>query len=308
MEIFYKNYFIAVLILFFISTSLYGSGMESKILVTTNWLAEHINDKEIIILHIGLKDEFEKEHIPGARIISMRELIIDHEKGFRHELPDDAKLQAVFRNVGINQNSKIIICYSDENAITMAARLYFTLDYAGLGEQTAILNGGLKQWKNEKRKISSETTDYEKGNFIINKNERVFASKELILKNLNNPDVIIIDSRPEEQYDGSEEDHNSSRGGHIEGTVNLPFYNLQQEENPYLFKNDNELLNAFEELGVNKNTLAIIYCGSGIWASPVYFIGRYLGYDVKLYDASFQEWGNDENLPITSPVNINSEN
>ena len=61
----------------------------------------------------------------------------------------------------------------------------------------------------------------------------------------------------------------------------------------------------YEELGINKNSMAIIYCGSGVWASPVYFVGKYLGYNVRLYDASFQEWGNDENLPITSPVNIN---
>ena len=303
----YKNYFLLVMILFFFVPSFYCTRAESKILISTKWLAEHLTDQELVILYIGKKDEFYKEHIPGARIISMKELIIDYENGFRHELPDDEKLQTVFRNVGINQDSKVVICYSDENVIPLATRLYFTLDYAGLGEQSAILNGGLIQWKNEKRQLSSEATDFEKGNFTIKKNAKVLANKEMILKNLDNPDAIIVDARPEEQYDGSEEDNNSLRRGHIEGAVNLPFYNLQQEENSHLFKSDTELLKAFEELGIKKNTLVIIYCGSGIWTSPVYFVGKYLGYDVRLYDASFQEWGNDEKLPITSPVTFDSE-
>lgn len=301
----YKNYFLPVLLLILIVPSLYSTGIENKILISTNWLAEHLSDPELVILHIGKKDEFDKEHIPKARAISMKELIIDYENGFRHELPDDEKLQSVLRNVGINQDSKVVIYYSDENVIPLATRLYFTLDYAGLGEQTSILNGGLIQWKNEKRKLSSEATDYEKGNFTMKKNAKVLADKEMILKNLEDPEAIIVDARPEEQYDGSEEDHNSPRRGHIEGAVNLPFYNVQQEENSYLFKSDSELLKTFEELGINNNSMAIIYCGSGVWASPVYFVGKYLGYNVRLYDASFQEWGNDENLPITSPVNIN---
>ena len=308
MEKSFKSSLLFILILFLITPLLYCSATGSKILVSTNWLAEHLNNPDIVILHIGKKDDFDKEHIPGARIISMRELMVDYENGFRHELPDDGKIQSVFRNTGINQDSKIIICYSDENAITMATRLYFTLDYAGLGEQTAILNGGLVQWKNEGRKLLSETASFEEGNLVIKKNDKILADKELILNNLENPDVVIIDARPEEQYDGSEEDPNSPRDGHIEGAVNLPFYNLQQEENSNLFKSDNELIDLFEELGIIKSTSLIVYCGSGVWASPVYFIASYLGYDVKLYDASFQEWGNDEALPITSPVTINLEN
>ena len=294
--------------LLFISFSTYGSETGSKILVSTDWLAQHLKDPSLVVVHIGIKEDFDKEHIPGARIISMRELIVDYENGFRHELPEIEKLQSVLQGVGINRDSKIIICYSDENVVTLAARLYFTLDYAGLGDQSAILNGGFVQWKNEDRELTSDVTNFAKGNYLIKKNDEVLADKEFILKNLSNPDVVIIDARPEEQYDGSEEDPNSPRKGHIEGAVNLPFFNLQQEENANLFISDDDLIKSFKELGADKASSLIIYCGSGVWASPVYFAARYLGYDVRLYDASFQEWGNDETLPITSPVTIDPGN
>lgn len=276
-----------------------------ELLVSTKWLEENLDDPLLIILHIGKKDDFNKEHITNSRIISMRELIVDREDGTRHELPDADKIQSVFRSVGINRDSKIVICYAEEMLIPLAARLFYTLDYAGLGNQSAILNGGLTQWKNEDRQLSSERSEFDSGNIEININQ-ILANKEIVLKNLENPDVLIIDARPEEQYDGSEEDPNSPRKGHIVGAVNLPFYYLQQEENPNLFKTKKELNNLFYELGADAAALIIIYCGSGIWSSPVYFAARYLGYNVKMYDASFQEWGSDETLPIISQVNIDT--
>ena len=96
-----------ICVLMLTTQSVFGANVSSKILVSTNWLAEHLNDPAIVILHIGNKDDFEKEHIPGARIIPMRELIVDYENGFRHELPEAKKLQSVLREVGINKNSKI---------------------------------------------------------------------------------------------------------------------------------------------------------------------------------------------------------
>jgi thiosulfate/3-mercaptopyruvate sulfurtransferase len=304
------NKFKITWLLIFISTSvlkIYGENNGLEKLVSTEWLAENIQDEKLVLLHYGKKEDFEKEHIPNARLVSLRELIIEKENGLKHELPNNEKIEAVIKSWGINNDSKIVICYTDENALAVVTRLYVTLDYAGLGDQTAILNGGLLQWKAEERRVTPEVLDYTPRSFQIKVNRNVLVDKDWILENLDNPNVVIIDSRPEEQYSGSDEDHNSSRKGHIQGAINIPFFNIQMDEKTYLIKDKMGLQKLFEDNFITENTTIVTYCGSGIWAAPIYFIAKYLGYKVHLYDGSFQEWGNDETLPITAPVNINSD-
>ena len=273
-------------------------------LIDAEWLKQNLDDPNLIILHYGLKEDFEKEHIPHARLISIRELIVNKEEGLHHELPDVEIIQTAITSWGINDNSKIVICYPDENMFPVVARLYFTLDYAGLGDVTSILNGGFPKWLDEEFPVTSEVADFEPGNYKIKLNEGILAQKEWILENLDARNVVVVDARPEGQYSGEDEDHNSPRQGHIQGAVNFPFYNIMNDESPALVKRKNNLAELFKEIYITEDKSIVVYCGSGIWAAPVYFAAKYLGYDVLFYDGSYQEWGNDDSLPITGPVEI----
>ena len=268
-------------------------------LVSTDWLEEHLSDSLLIILHQGMKTEYEKEHIPGARYISIFDLLVENEQGLRHELPDEQQIEQVLRSYGINTHSTIIICYEDGNAIPWASRLFLTLDYAGLGDQVAILDGGLTAWKKEERSLTKDVPAFNDGKIDIRIREKVLVYKDEVLANLHNDSVIMVDARPPERYYGTEPDPNSSRSGHIEGAVNIPFFSLKNDDHPYLFKTRDELRRLFEDHQIQAGTTLITYCGSGIWASPVYFAARLLGYRVRFYDGSFQDWGKDESLPIS---------
>ena len=94
----------------------------NDLLVTTNWLEENLTDSLVVVLHYGMKSDYEKEHIPGARLISIWELLVEDELGRRHEFPDKQKIEKVLRSWGLNNNSKIIISYQDGNAIPWASR------------------------------------------------------------------------------------------------------------------------------------------------------------------------------------------
>ncbi|MFC2134755.1 sulfurtransferase [Bacteroidota bacterium] len=275
-------------------------------LISSEWLKQNLDDPNLIILHYGLKEDFEKEHIPNARLISIRELIVNKEEGLHHELPDVEILQSAITSWGINDNSKIVICYPDENMFPVVARLYFTLDYAGLGDVTSILNGGFPKWIDEDLPVTSEVVNFEPCNFKIKINENILAQKEWIIDNLNNRNVVVVDARPEGQYSGDEEDHNSPRQGHIQRAVNIPFYNIMNDESPSLIKEKSELYKLFRENYIAENGVLVVYCGSGIWAAPIYFAARYLGYNVLFYDGSYQEWGNDYSLPVTGPVDLDN--
>ena len=273
---------------------------DEDILVSTAWLEENLADTLLIILHTGMKTEFKNEHIPGARFASIWDVLVKkNEQDLRHELPEEQELEKALRSWGINDNSKIIICYQDVNSIKWSARLFYTLDYAGLGDRVAIVNGGLKAWKEEGRPVTAHVTDYLEGNVDIRIVDEVRISKEEVLAKLNNEDITIVDARPPERYDGTIQDENAGRSGHIKGAVNMPYYEVSKDDSTYLFKSKEALLALFENHMLHDNSTIITYCGTGILASNLYFTARLLGYRVRFYDGSFQEWGNDESLPVS---------
>jgi len=270
-----------------------------EMLVSTEWLAEQLSDSTLVILHFGMKSAYDQEHIPGARYVSIQEFMEEDEQGLRHELPEEAQIEKALRSLGIHNNSNIIICYEDVNAISRAARFYFTLDYAGLTDRVAILDGGLVAWKEESRPLSASEPVFAPGDVDIQMKEDVRILKKEVLANLHTDGVVIVDARPAERYYGTETDTNSPRQGHIEGAVSIPYFKLTGEGGSHLLKPEDELRKLFEEYKVQPETKIIVYCGSGIWASTVYFTAKYLGYNVQLYDGSLQEWGLDETLPIS---------
>jgi len=272
------------------------------LLVSTAWLSENLLDPGLVLLHYGMKSEFTQEHIPGARFVNIWELLAENEQGIRNELPEKQDLEQSLRSLGINNNSTIVICYENADAIPRAARLFFTLDYAGLADRVVILQGGLKAWKSEQRALTDKVAIIEPGNVEIITNEGVRASKEDVLKGLRNEHVILIDARPSERFYGFEEDQNSNRQGHISGAVNLPYFKLTREDSSHLFKEDDQLRALLEDRSIQQESRVIVYCGSGIWASSVYFVARHLGLEVQMYDGSIQEWGLDSDLPIYKPT------
>jgi len=271
-----------------------------EMLVSTEWLAEHLTDPQLVILHYGMKSAYDQEHIPGARYVTIWEFLIEDEQGLRNELPEEGKLEQALRSLGIHNHSKIIICYEDVNAISRAARLYFTLDYAGLADRVAILDGGIQAWKKEGRPLAASEAIFEMGDVDIQIKEDVRILKKEVYATLHQEGVLLVDARPADRYYGAETDTNSPRQGHIEGAVNIPYFKFTGESGAHLLQPEDELHKLFEAYHIEPETTIVVYCGSGIWASTVYFAAKCLGYKVRLYDGSIQEWGRDESLPIST--------
>jgi thiosulfate/3-mercaptopyruvate sulfurtransferase len=277
-----------------------------SLLLTTEWLSDHLEDPSLIILHIGNKETYEDKHIPGSQLLSLRNIIEDKRDGLSHEMPSIDKLHDTFSSLGINDDSRIIICYDSEQAIPWATRVFVTLEYLGFSNNTFLLNGGLNKWLDEKRVVTDKIPESNKGTITRQPEEDIIVKADWVNKKLKDPSVIIIDARPEGQYNGREEDHNAKRDGHIAGAVNIPFYNLSEEKNAHIFKDLNELKKIYNDAGATKGSEIVTYCGSGIWAAPVYFAARALGYKTYYFDGSYQEWSADENLPVIGPVKPNA--
>jgi thiosulfate/3-mercaptopyruvate sulfurtransferase len=223
-------------------------------------------------------------------------------------LPEISKIDSSLESVGINDHSLIVLCYENDYMIPITTRLFFTLDYAGLGNQTYVLNGGLVKWVKEDRLTTDSLYGKSPGKITLIVNNKIIVSAFDVEKYMNNPDFVIIDARPINTYIGQFDSIDKKfEGGHIEGSVSLPVDFLLSDTLPYMFKDDAELRKEFETAGMNEDKTAVIYCSTGIIASVNYLVSAHLGYKTLFYDGSFEDWEKLK-LPVVRPVTKKSNN
>lgn len=266
----------------------------NPLIVSTEWLAQHLKDDTLVLLQVGTKEEFTSAHIPGAQFVQLADISTPRGQGLSLELPDTAQLQSTFEKLGVTDKSRIVIYFS-KDWVTPTTRVFFTLDYLGLGDRTSILDGGLPAWRAEKRSVTTEETIPRMGHFTPRPNKQLVVDAAWVKNNLNKPGVMILDARASKFYTG-EDVGRMPRGGHIPGAKNIPYESVVEESNK--FKNVESLRQLFNSAGVKKGDSVATYCHIGQQASLLYFIARYLGYDAHLYDGSFEDWSQRTELPV----------
>lgn len=276
-----------------------GHGDRNTMLVSTDWLAQHLKDKNLVILAIGQEADY-KEHIPGASSMTLDELSTKMEMGkLMLELPPIDQLHKSLSGVGINNDSRIVLYLSKESVQTMT-RVYLTLDAVGLGAQTSILDGGLKTWKSENRPVTGDAPAPKSGKLDLCARNDVIASMDYVRSNIRHTGVRILDARAEQFYTGQTagktHDGTDQRKGHIPGAGNLRYSSLFNDQGK--FNSVETLKTQFLAAGVKPGDQVVSYCHIGQQATVVYFAARYLGYDARMYDGSWDEWSAHEEMPV----------
>jgi thiosulfate/3-mercaptopyruvate sulfurtransferase len=288
-----------------------GPPGQDTMLVSTAWLAQHLKDPSLVLLEIGPEDSYNAGHIPGAQYVNFHALMKPHnmDPKMQHhaydpsqagstlslELPAIAQLDSVLDALGISANSSVVI-YCSKEWITPAARAYLTLDYAGLRGRVALLDGGLTSWQAEGRPVTTDVPTVRPGSFRSTPRNDVVVDLAWVKSHRNDPGVHLVDARDHGFYVDSI-DNGMARGGHIAGAGSVPFGDLVDSTSLRL-KDKTELTRMFQAAGVRPGNTVVGYCHVGQQASLVYFVARYLGYDARLYDGSFEEWSAYPDLPI----------
>ena len=302
-----RNLFGLIIVVLVFGCSGNNQFKEHNKLVSTDWLQYHLNDTTLTLIYVGSKFTYDSVHIPNSQYIPVRDLLVRTDS-LRNELPEISKVDSVLETVGINDYSLIVLCYENDFMIPVAARLFLTLDYAGLGNQTYVLNGGLVKWVKEGRKTTDSLYDKSPGKITLTENGEIIVSAFELEKFINNPDFVIIDARSVDTYTGQFDSiQKKIEGGHIEGAVSLPVDYLLSDTLPYMFKDDMELRKEFEKAGMNEDKTAVIYCNTGIVASVDYLVSAHLGYKTLFYDGSFEDWEKLK-LPVIKLVSNKSNN
>ncbi|MED3553560.1 sulfurtransferase [Cytobacillus praedii] len=262
--------------------------------VEKEWLLEHLEDKNIRIAdcryNLGASEEgynsYVKDHIPGAVYFHLSKDLSGpvSAHGGRHPLPAIDDLQETFSLAGISEETTVIAYDGGEGSY--AARLWWLLNYLG-HEKVYILNGGYKGWKNIGYPTNETIPTYLKTEFKVHLNDDIFVSQEEVktIVESKNADTVIIDSRENKRYLGIEEPIDK-KAGHIPGAINKVW--TEGFENGRI-KSVEEQRKRFQE--INKDKQLIVYCGSGVTATPNFIALKMAGYDkVKLYAGSFSDW------------------
>ena len=269
--------------------------VHDSLIVSTEWLARHLNDDSLVLLQVGEKVEYTAGHIPGAQFITTAELSTPRGQGLILELPGVEQLKTVFEKLGISDKSRIVVYFS-KDWVTPTARIFMTLDYLGLGGRTSILDGGLPAWRAENRPVTAEVRQPKAGHLTPHPNTKLVVDAAWVSANINKPGVAILDARAEKFYSGAEAGQ-MPRAGHIPSARSIPFSSLVEDSNNK-FKSAAALRELFNAAGVKQGDSVATYCHIGQQASLLYFAARYLGYDAHLYDGSFEDWSHRPELPV----------
>src|SRR5947209_2588369 len=143
--------------------SLTAAATRPDMLVSTDWLAKHLTDSKVVVLHVsGNRTAYDAGHLPGARFVPLSDLAITRD-GIPNELPPAADLKKVLEAAGVSDDTRVIF-YSDTSVLP-ATRAFFTLDYLGHGDQAALLDGGLEKWRGEGRTLTKDAPAAVQGHF-----------------------------------------------------------------------------------------------------------------------------------------------
>jgi thiosulfate/3-mercaptopyruvate sulfurtransferase len=268
------------------------NNLESPAIVSPVWLNEHINDRDIVILHISsTRAQYDMGHIPEARFLWPGWMIESFPEA-SVELPSVEKITGTLDNLGVSNSSRIILCGSGGNGVQVA-RIFATFEYLGMSGRVSILDGGYENWIASGGQVSRKTIDVKKTVFVPQVKSDVFVSSDFVLKNIGKSDVIIIDARSPQSYTG---ESGYPRKGHIPGAVNFNAAPLIDPQGKFL--EENKLRELFTASSVKPGTDLVVYCNVGASASVVYTAARQLGYKVHIYDGSFEEWSAKDDLPL----------
>jgi thiosulfate/3-mercaptopyruvate sulfurtransferase len=274
-----------------------------EMLVTTDWLAEHLGDPSLRIIE---SDEdvllYETGHIPGAQKIDWHE---DLNDPLVRDYVSPERFGELLREKGIDERVTVIL-YGDKNNWWATYAFWVFRLFAFPEERLRILDGGRTKWEQEGRPMTTERPSFPRTSYAApaRDDSRIRAFKEEVLAHMR-AGAPLIDVRSPDEFTGKKThmaeypQEGVLRGGHIPGAKNVPWARAANADGS--FRNANELRAIYQgEAGLGPEDDVIAYCRIGERSSHTWFVLTYLlGYPrVRNYDGSWTEWGNSVRAPI----------
>jgi thiosulfate/3-mercaptopyruvate sulfurtransferase len=274
-------------------------------LVSTEWLAENLGKPGVKVVDASFKmpgvlplpkDDYLAKHIPGAVFFDV-DAVSDHSNPLPHMFPSAEQFGRDVGALGIGNDDTVVIY--DSGGWVAAPRAWWM--FLSFGKQVRILNGGLKKWATEARKVEIGQVTPKPSTFKAAFDARRVRSMQQLVANISSRAEQVIDARANERYQGKvAEPRPGLRAGHIPGSLSLPYNNLFNAATGEM-KSLDELRAAFLGAGVKLDAPIVTSCGSGVSAAVLTLALYRLGVEnPALYDGSWTEWGAADGPPIAT--------
>ena len=270
-------------------------------LVSVSWLSQNLNAPNLVVLDVSLesnianiKVEFPGIQIKGARYFDLKRNFSDLESRLPNTLPNPKYFSLACRNLGINNNSTIVVY--DNIGIYASPRVWWMFKSMG-HKNIAVLDGGLPLWKNKNYPTESiQNRVLPEGDFKAKFNPNLLKKSFKILENITSKEAILVDARSNGRFCGLiPETRKNLKSGHIPNAINLPFLEVLKDGK---FISTNEISDIFKKLKIDKRP-KIFTCGSGLTACILILASTLISEDNHfLYDGSWSEWGQLKGVPI----------
>ncbi len=274
-------------------------------LVSTEWLSEHLDDPDLVVLDCTVLIEigenggfnilsgranYEAGHIPSAGFADLMGNLSEPERPGQFIMPTPEQFAVAMGALGVDDDSRVVL-YTANNP-DWAARVWWMLRWAGL-DQVALLDGGLAAWVADDRPLSTDQVNRPSKKFTFTARPELIADRDQVFAATEDSSVSIVDALGDAHYRGDFSMY--GRPGHIPSATNLPSSDLLDETGFYRPFDELEMM-----IDSNADNRVITYCGGGVAAASVAFTLHRLGYkDVAVYMGSLQEWTVDPANPMT---------
>lgn len=255
-----------------------------SMVVSTDWLAAHLNDPRVVVVEVTVNDSARAVAIPGSRVLAYRRMAVVRDS-INNELPSPDSLRTLAEGLGISDDTRVVV-YADE--APMATRFLMSLDYIG-HTRFSYLDGGLVKWQSERRPVVSSEPVITRGTITPRSGPETVVTADWIMTRIGKPGLALIDTRTDGEYNGTGNRSGMPSAGHLAGARQLEWETLFSGHDGLQLKPPSELRRLFDERANGGDTV-VTYCWVGYRASATYFVARLLGYDARLYDGSYQDW------------------
>jgi len=271
--------------------------------VTTEWLAKELGAPDLRVLdgtwHMpqlrrDARAEFAQGHIPGAVFFDI-DAIADPTTTLPHMLPTAEAFAAAVGDLGVGSGDRVVVY--DTRGVVSAARVWWTFRVFG-HDSVAVLDGGLRAWKAEGRPLETGAPTPPRREFHARRRPELVRDLDAMRRNLVTRAEQVLDARSRGRFAGTEpEPRPGLRGGHIPGSLNLPYETLYRPDGTLLPPEG--LRAAIEAAGVDLGKPITTSCGSGVTASVLALALHLAGAPrVAVYDGSWTEWASQHDTPV----------
>ena len=278
---------------------------DPKTLVSTGWLAAHLNDPDLRIFDASYylpdmgrdaRAEYDAAHIPGARFFDIDE-ISDARSGLPHMVPPPEKFISRMRAMGVGDGHQVVVY--DGADLFSAARVWWLFRLMGKTD-IAVLDGGFPKWQAEGRPVEDMPPIMRDRHITVSKQNHLVRDVTQVAAASKLGDHEILDARSPARFRGEEPEPRAGlRGGHIPGSKNIPYRTLVADDGT--MKHPDALRAVFDAAGVDLSKPVITTCGTSSTAAIISLALERIGHDRhSLYDGSWAEWGMYGDLKVAT--------